>query len=118
MRLQQNISLWTRIKRAALAFDAWVNTALFEGGRGLGDTWDSYSRRVNCLRVRGAKRRRTPAFAATAAFAAPYEQRAAPASRSPSFSSKGFVDAKVGSPQHDDRAQGEQQRRRAPSSVA
>jgi penicillin-binding protein 1A len=50
------LSLWTRLKRAALGFDAWLNSTLFEGGRGLADAWEGYSRRINRLRVRGAPR--------------------------------------------------------------
>jgi penicillin-binding protein 1A len=56
VRQDPPLSVWTRIKRAALGFDAWVNSTLFEGGRGLGDSWESYSRAVNRLRVRGATR--------------------------------------------------------------
>jgi penicillin-binding protein 1A len=52
----QPITFWTRVKRAALGFDAWVNSFLFESGRGLGDAWEGYSRRVNALRVRGIPR--------------------------------------------------------------
>jgi penicillin-binding protein 1A len=50
------ITFWTRIRRAALAFDAWVSSSLFEGGRGLGEAWEGYSRRVNRLRARGLLR--------------------------------------------------------------
>jgi penicillin-binding protein 1A len=56
VRPHQPITLWTRIKRAALGFDAWLNSTLFESGRSLGDTWEGYSRRINRLRVRGAPR--------------------------------------------------------------
>jgi penicillin-binding protein 1A len=56
VRFDQNVSVWTRLKRAALGFDAWVNTALFEGGQGLAGAWDTYSSRINRLRVRGIKR--------------------------------------------------------------
>ena len=49
-------TLSTRIKRAALAFDAWVSSSLFEGGRGLAEAWDGYSRRSNRLRAHGALR--------------------------------------------------------------
>ena len=38
MRPQPSLPFWTRIKRAALGFDAWLNSSLFEGGRGLGDS--------------------------------------------------------------------------------
>ena len=44
MRPDQPMTLWTRMKRAALGFDAWLNSTLFEGGRGLGDVWEGYSR--------------------------------------------------------------------------
>jgi penicillin-binding protein 1A len=56
VRPHQPITLWTRIKRAALGFDAWLNSSLFEGGRAFGDMWEGYSRKVNHLRVRGAPR--------------------------------------------------------------
>ena len=56
MRPHQPITLWTRVKRAALGFDAWLNSTLFEGGRAFGDMWEGYSRKVNRLRVRGAPR--------------------------------------------------------------
>ena len=56
MRPDQPMTLWTRMKRAALGFDAWLNSSLFDSGRGLGDVWESYSRNVNRLKVRGAWR--------------------------------------------------------------
>ena len=56
MRPHQTISFWTRIKRAALGFDAWLNASLYEGGRGMGEAWERYSERVNKLRVRGIRR--------------------------------------------------------------
>jgi penicillin-binding protein 1A len=46
----------TRIKRAALAFDAWLNSFLFQSGRGLGQAWESYSEKLKCLRFRGPLR--------------------------------------------------------------
>ncbi|HEY8565899.1 MAG TPA: PBP1A family penicillin-binding protein [Beijerinckiaceae bacterium] len=49
-------SLWTRLKRAALGFDSWVNASLYDGGRRAADAWEGYSERVAKLRVRGAKR--------------------------------------------------------------
>jgi penicillin-binding protein 1A len=52
----QPITFWTRVKRAALGFDAWVNSALFQSGRGLGELWEGYSHVVNRLRVRGFAR--------------------------------------------------------------
>jgi penicillin-binding protein 1A len=54
--VDSNISIWTRLKRVALGFDSWVNTALFEGGRGMSGAWDAYSRQINRLRMRGIKR--------------------------------------------------------------
>jgi penicillin-binding protein 1A len=56
VRPHQPITIWTRIKRAALGFDAWLNSSLFEGGRAVGGFWEGYSRVVNKLRVRGAPR--------------------------------------------------------------
>ncbi len=56
MRQQAPLSFWTRLKRAALGFDAWVNSALFEGGRRFGEAWEGYSHRVNRIRPRGFKR--------------------------------------------------------------
>lgn len=56
MRPLRSPSVWTRIKRAALDFDAWLNSSLFEGGRSLQSAWGTYSRTVNKLRVRGPLR--------------------------------------------------------------
>ncbi|ACA15643.1 penicillin-binding protein, 1A family [Methylobacterium sp. 4-46] len=57
MPLNRLASLWTRLNRAALGFDAWVNASLYEGGAGLGE---SYSRFSDAMRrrftVRGVKR--------------------------------------------------------------
>jgi penicillin-binding protein 1A len=46
----------TRLKRAALAFDAWLNSFLFQSGRGLAQVWGFYSEKAKCLRFRGAPR--------------------------------------------------------------
>ncbi len=46
----------TRIKRAALWFDAWLNSFLFQSGRGLGAAYESYSEKMKCLRFRGPLR--------------------------------------------------------------
>ncbi|MCD6072292.1 MAG: penicillin-binding protein [Microvirga sp.] len=46
----------TRMKRAALAFDAWLNSALFQGRTGLGSAWEWYSEKMKGLRFRGASR--------------------------------------------------------------
>ena len=36
-------SLLTRVKRAALSFDAWVNSGLFDGGRSLAAGYGRFS---------------------------------------------------------------------------
>jgi penicillin-binding protein 1A len=46
----------TRIKRGALWFDAWLNSALFQSGRGLAGAWGWYSEKLTCLRFRGPLR--------------------------------------------------------------
>jgi penicillin-binding protein 1A len=46
----------TRIKRGALWFDAWLNSALFQSGRGLAGAWSWYSEKLSCLRFRGPLR--------------------------------------------------------------
>jgi len=56
VRPQPSTPLSTRIKRAALGFDAWLNSFLFQSGRGLGQAWESYSEKAKCLRVRGFPR--------------------------------------------------------------
>ncbi|MFE1603090.1 transglycosylase domain-containing protein [Methylobacterium sp. ID0610] len=50
-------SLWTRLGRAALGFDAWLNASLYEGGRGLGETYERYAEAMRRrFTVRGPKR--------------------------------------------------------------
>ncbi|MCB5176312.1 MULTISPECIES: transglycosylase domain-containing protein [Microvirga] len=56
MRPQPTPPLSTRLKRAALAFDAWLNSFLFQSGRGLAGAWDAYSEKAKCLRFRGVPR--------------------------------------------------------------
>ncbi len=56
MSQQPPLPFSTRIKRAALAFDAWLNSALFQGRSGLGDAWEWYSEKMKCLRFRGTPR--------------------------------------------------------------
>ncbi|KFG66618.1 PBP1A family penicillin-binding protein [Microvirga sp. BSC39] len=56
MSQQPPLPFTTRIKRAALAFDAWLNSALFQGRSGLGDAWEWYSEKMKGLRFRGAPR--------------------------------------------------------------
>jgi penicillin-binding protein 1A len=46
----------TRIKRAALWLDAWLNSFLFQSGRGLASAYESYSEKMRCLRFRGPLR--------------------------------------------------------------
>jgi penicillin-binding protein 1A len=53
---QPPIPLMTRIKRGALWFDAWLNSALFQSGRGLAGAWGWYSEKLTCLRFRGPLR--------------------------------------------------------------
>jgi penicillin-binding protein 1A len=53
---QPPIPFTTRIKRAALWFDAWLNSTLFQSGRGLASGWEWYSEKMKCLRFRGAPR--------------------------------------------------------------
>ncbi|MBA1158078.1 PBP1A family penicillin-binding protein [Microvirga sp. Marseille-Q2068] len=50
------IPLMTRIKRGALWFDAWLNSTLYQSGRGLGSAWGWYSEKMKCLRFRGPLR--------------------------------------------------------------
>jgi penicillin-binding protein 1A len=56
VRLQSPVSLWTRLKRAALGFDAWLNASLYESGRRASAGWERYSERLDRLRVRGVPR--------------------------------------------------------------
>lgn len=56
MQGQPPISLLTRLKRAALGFDAWLNDSLFSSGRRMSAAWESFSERADKLSVRGGKR--------------------------------------------------------------
>ncbi len=56
MRQHPPTPLSTRIKRAALGFDAWLNSFLFQSGRGLARGWETYSEKLKCLRFRGPLR--------------------------------------------------------------
>ncbi len=56
LKAQPPVSLWTRIKRGALAFDAWLNDSLYSGGRQAAAAYERFSEIMSCLRVRGAKR--------------------------------------------------------------
>ena len=48
--------LITRIKRAALASDAWLNTFLYQAGKVLARGWEGFSDFLKCLRFRGPAR--------------------------------------------------------------
>ena len=56
MRLQPPTSFWARAKRAALAFDAWLNASLYGGGQRLGEGWQRFSELTDKLAVRGGPR--------------------------------------------------------------
>ncbi|WP_112663117.1 transglycosylase domain-containing protein [Microvirga flavescens] len=56
MRTPSSVSLWTRIKRGALAFDAWLSAFLFQSGRALVGGWESYSEKSKWFRFQGAPR--------------------------------------------------------------
>jgi penicillin-binding protein 1A len=53
---EPSIPFTTRIKRAALWFDAWLNSTLFQSGRGLANAWGWYSEKMKALRFRSAPR--------------------------------------------------------------
>lgn len=56
MSQQPPTPLSTRMKRAALWLDAWLNSFLFQSGRGLASAYDSYSEKMKALRFRGPLR--------------------------------------------------------------
>ena len=56
MRQQPPLPLSTRLKRAALWLDAWLNSFLFQSGRGLASGYEAYSEKMKCLRFRGVLR--------------------------------------------------------------
>ncbi|MDJ1159041.1 PBP1A family penicillin-binding protein [Chelatococcus sp. SYSU_G07232] len=49
-------SLWTRVKRAALAFDSWLDASLYEAGRRGADAWERFSSWADRLSVSGGWR--------------------------------------------------------------
>nr|WP_244973478.1 PBP1A family penicillin-binding protein [Methylobacterium bullatum] len=49
-------SLLTRLKRAALGFDAWVNASLYDSGRSTAETYERFEQRMQVFSVRGWKR--------------------------------------------------------------
>ncbi|WP_019906375.1 PBP1A family penicillin-binding protein [Methylobacterium sp. 77] len=56
MRLPKAASLLTRVKRAALGFDAWVNAGLYDGGRSTAELYERFQERMQVFSVRGWKR--------------------------------------------------------------
>ncbi len=56
MRLPNLNAIKTRIERAALAFDAWVNASLYDSGQSTGAAYERYQRFMSRFAVRGWKR--------------------------------------------------------------
>ncbi|WP_027171494.1 PBP1A family penicillin-binding protein [Methylobacterium sp. 10] len=56
MRLPKATSILTRLKRAALGFDAWVNASLYDSGRSTAETYERFQQRMQVFSVRGWKR--------------------------------------------------------------
>jgi penicillin-binding protein 1A len=56
VRLPTLSTIRTRFERAALAFDAWVNASLYDGGRSTGDLYERFQRVMARFAVRGWKR--------------------------------------------------------------
>ncbi len=56
MDLPGDVTWRTRFKRGALAFDAWLNDALYEGGRRLSETYERFANRVDKLALSGGQR--------------------------------------------------------------
>ncbi len=56
MRLPRLNAIKTRIERAALAFDAWVNASLYDSGRSTGEAYERFQRFMSRFAVRGWKR--------------------------------------------------------------
>ncbi len=56
MRFAKGTTFWTRIKRLALGFDAWLNASAFESGRDASRLWERFSNLTDKLRARGARR--------------------------------------------------------------
>lgn len=50
------VPLQTRIKRAALAFDSWIDASLYGAGTGLAGLWERFSARMDKLAVSGFRR--------------------------------------------------------------
>ena len=56
MDLENRPSLWEKMKRAALAADAFVDSSLWESARRAGETWSAFSARMERLHVSGLRR--------------------------------------------------------------
>ena len=56
MRLPDLTALKTKASRAALGFDAWVNTSLFESGRSAAESYERFQERMTIFSFRGWKR--------------------------------------------------------------
>lgn len=56
MHQQPSPPFVTRLKRAALWLDAWLNSFLFQSGNGLARAYESYSEKMKYLRFRGPLR--------------------------------------------------------------
>lgn len=56
LRFDRTTSLWTRVKRAALAADAWLSASAFESGEDFKAIWRRYTAFTDLFRARGAAR--------------------------------------------------------------
>lgn len=56
MRLAPKITLWTRVKRWAADFDAWLSASVFEGQGDFKYYWRRYSKLMTAFRFRGMRR--------------------------------------------------------------
>ncbi|WP_430911290.1 transglycosylase domain-containing protein [Methylobacterium sp. sgz302541] len=56
MRLPNASQIVTQVKRAALAFDAWVNASLYDSGRSGSEAYGRFRERMNVFAFRGWKR--------------------------------------------------------------
>jgi len=56
LRLAPETSLWTRIKRWAADFDAWLSASAFEGQGDFKRFWRAYNRVMRVFRFRGIRR--------------------------------------------------------------
>lgn len=56
MRIAPQTTIWTRIKRRAVDFDAWLSASAYDGGRDLRAFWARFNKIMNVFRFRGARR--------------------------------------------------------------